>query len=79
MTYLTYVDPPKPTRPFRVGDAVDVVDRNGGAIGQQRVISVKGRAVTTDCGREWTKDGWWKGERDAWPFPSIRLATPSAE
>ncbi|AWJ93258.1 hypothetical protein Sp245p_25890 (plasmid) [Azospirillum baldaniorum] len=79
MTDLTYVLPEPPEYPFRVGDEVETVNRNGEAMGRQHITRIKGKIVTTDCGRRWTKDGWWHGETRAYPFPSIRHpATPSA-
>lgn len=74
MTDLTYKTPETPHRPFAVGDVVDVLDRNHAVISQQRVVLASGRIVGTECGRLWKQNGWWMGEDQAWPFPSIRHA-----
>lgn len=75
MADLTYHVPDPPARPFKKGDAVAIVDREGNDIGRQTVTAAGKRIVTTDCGRQWTQNCWrWDGERE-WPFPSIRHAT----
>lgn len=61
-----------PRRPFSRGDKVRVVCREGRTIGRVRVTKVTKKHVTTDCGRQWTLRGWYQGERQAWPFPTIR-------
>lgn len=72
MADLTYqvVDAPAP--PFRTGETVHVHDRTGLALGAVQIIKVTAKKIVTDCGREWTRDGWWIGESQAWPFPTIR-------
>lgn len=72
MAELTYEVYDGPSRPFRKGDTVTVTDRSGLALSEVCVVRVRGNVVKTDCGREWTKQGWYIGERQAWPFPTIR-------
>lgn len=72
-TRLTYVVPDDPPRPFQTGDVVEVMDRRGVVIGEQRVTKAADDLVTTDDKRNWTSDGWWLGENGAYPFPWIRL------
>lgn len=73
MTDLTYKTPVPLTKPFAVGDTVDVLDRDHAVLGQQRIVRVGKRVTVTDCARRWrTEDGWWIGSAQAYPFPSIR-------
>lgn len=69
---LTYEVPPPLTKPFAIGQTVQVTDRCGGAMGTVTVTRVTKQTVKTSCGREWTPNGWWRGEDRAYPFPSIR-------
>lgn len=69
---LTYKVPEPPGRPFRKGDIVETLDRNGGVMGTEVVVYAGPKIVRTKDGRRWNQDGWWVGEI-AWPFPSIRL------
>lgn len=73
---LTYVVPEPPARPFRRGDRVQTVDRDGSVMGEQLVTAVRNGSVRTDCGRSWSASGWWSDGTRAWPFPSIRLCSP---
>lgn len=74
MADLTYHVPDAPARPFKKGDVVVTVDREGKDMDRRIVTSAGKRIVKTDCGRQWTQDGWrWDGER-TWPFPTIRHA-----
>jgi hypothetical protein len=70
---LTYQVYDGPERPFKKGDAVTVTDREGMKLSQVKVVSVRGNRIKTNCGREWTKDGWRVGDGFVWPFPTIRL------
>lgn len=70
---LRYKPAVPPSRIFRVGDTVDVLDRDHDVIGATQVVSVTTRAVYTSCGRAWEFDGRWRSVGGAWPFPSIRL------
>jgi hypothetical protein len=70
---LTYQVYDGPALPFKKGDVVTVTDREGMKLSKVKVVSVRGDKVKTDCGREWTARGWYQGERNAWPFPTIRL------
>jgi hypothetical protein len=74
MSDLTYKPTPPPARPFRKGDRVESLDREGVAMGEHLVTSVRAGVVRTDCGRSWAVDGQWFDGSVAWPFPSIRLA-----
>lgn len=69
-TYKVF-DPPH--RPFRVGDEVIVLDREGMNLGRQKIVLASGRIAGTECGRIWRqKDGYWIGDENrAWPFPTI--------
>lgn len=79
MTDLTYKQPITPTRSFKVGDVVDVLDREHKVLSQRKVVMASGRIVKTDCGRIWKQSGWWIGDDDrSWPFPSIRLSASDA-
>lgn len=69
---LTYQVYNGPRRPFAKGDLVTVTDRSGMKLGKVKVVGVRGKVVKTDCGRTWTTQGWYRGERNAWPFPTIR-------
>jgi hypothetical protein len=70
---LTYIPPVKPKRPFVKGDVVLILSRDHQAIGEQ-IIARGGRYyVSTDCGREWSQKGWWRGDDRCYPFPSIVL------
>lgn len=69
---LTYQYYSGPRRPFKKGDPVTVTDREGRTLSHVTVKSVRGTTVVTDCGREWTTRGWYKGDDRAWPFPTIR-------
>ena len=71
---LTYKEFDPPSHPFKMGDVVVVVDREGVALSEQKIAKVLAKTVKTACGREWTKDrGWYVGDTRAWPFPTIRL------
>jgi hypothetical protein len=75
MTDLTYKVPVPPSRPFKPGDAVEVLDRDHKVIGRQKVVMASGRICKTECGRIWAQDGWRIDDDDIRrPFPSIRLA-----
>lgn len=74
MSDLTYQVPPELTRPFRTGEVVAVCNRNGETMSRltveragKKVIRLEG-----DARRFRASDGWWIGDTDAWPFPSIR-------
>jgi hypothetical protein len=73
MSDLKYIPANPPSRPFRIGDDVQVLDRRHKVLGTRRVTKSFGGGVMTDCGRRWTKSGKWIGEDGALPFPSIRL------
>jgi len=74
MADLIYHVPDPPKRPFKKGDAVIVVDSGGKSVGRQTIANTTAKTVTTDCGRQWTADGWrWDSER-RWPFPTIKHA-----
>lgn len=68
---MTYVQPTKPSRPFKRGDLVDAMDREGNRMSTVRVVRAGKRIVRTSCGRTWSQRGWWIGEQE-WPFPWIR-------
>ena len=53
MSELTY-EPAEALAPLKIGDTVDVIDRQGDVIGTQTVKRVGTCAVTTRCGRRWT-------------------------
>lgn len=72
MSDLTYVPAEAPARPFKVGDLVDVIDREGKVMSTREVTKKEDSDVLTDCGRWWTRSGWWIGDCRAWPFPTIR-------
>jgi hypothetical protein len=67
---LTYV-PTVNTRPFRVGETVLVLDREGKVISRQTVKRINKRTVETGCGRLWSLAGEYVGDNGVWPFPSI--------
>lgn len=74
---LTYKEPIAPERPFKLGDIVEVLDREHNVLSIASVIAAGPRRVKTTCGRSWTQAGWWAGD-GAYPFPSIRLLPESA-
>jgi hypothetical protein len=70
--HSTYKMPPPIMRPFQRGEMVNVRDSQLEVIGVQKVVRAGKRVVRTDCGRSWeATSGWWIGEFQAWPFPSI--------
>lgn len=69
---LTYVAPTKPSRPFKRGDIVDVMDRDGKRLSTYKITHASKRRVLTDCGRSWDQRGWWLGANGSYPFPWIR-------
>lgn len=69
---LTYSVPPKPSRPFAVGDLVDVMDREGLHLSTRRVVRAGKHTCKTNCGRTWMQTGWLKATNGVWPFPWIR-------
>lgn len=73
---LTYKEPVVPERPFKLGDIVEVLDREHNVLSFVGVVAAGPRRVKTTCGRSWTQGGWWAGDR-AYPFPSIRLLPES--
>lgn len=77
MSDLTYIPTDAPSRPFAVGDEVEVLDRRGIALSVQTVTKAGPRRIKTTCGRSWTPDGEWTDGRLSYPFPSIRLVAPS--
>jgi hypothetical protein len=68
---LTYV-PAENTRPFRRGESVLVLSRDGEPIGKQRITRVNRRTVKTDCGRTWSSEGEYYSDGVAYPFPTIK-------
>jgi hypothetical protein len=74
MSDLTYKEPLPPSRPFAVGDVVEVLDRQHNVLSKQMIVKANAAGVATECGRHWTKNGWFRGEIRIWPFPSIRHA-----
>ena len=79
---MEYVMPAGLPDDLKLHDIVEVIDREGDAIGEQKIIHLETgfsddkliEVVHTDCGRCWDgKTGWWLGENDAHPYPSIRL------
>ena len=68
---LTYIPPTKPSRPFKVGDIVDTMDREHNRMGTVKVVRAGPRIVKTSCGRTWSPRGWYVGHNE-WPFPWIR-------
>lgn len=72
---LTNLPSAPPPRAFTVGDLVEIVNRNGNPIGEQAIVSVSDRGVSTACGRQWTSAGEWSDGRRTFPFPTIRLKT----
>ena len=74
MSDLTYVEPTPPMRPFKKGDKVEVLDRDGSVLSRRTVIRAGKRVAVTECSRRWRQaDGWFIGSTAAHPFPSIRL------
>ena len=75
MADLTYKVPVPPSRQFRPGDTVEVLDREFNVIGRQQVVMASGRICKTECGRIWAQDGWRIDDDNIRrPFPSIRLS-----
>jgi len=72
MINLTYKEPVVPERPFKLGDIVEVLDRDHNVLSFSGVVAAGPRRVKTTCGRSWTQGGWWAGDQP-YPFPSIRL------
>lgn len=70
---LTYIPTEAPASPFKVGDKVEVLDRDHKIIGEQTIKTVLKTRVKTDCGRAWTKDGEWFDGQRGYSFPTIRL------
>ena len=70
---LTYVPCVPPARPFAVGDVVEIINRNGTVIGEERIVATGSRGVRTKGGRQWDLSGQWSDGSRSWPFPSIRL------
>lgn len=67
-------------RPFAVGDVVEVLDSRAFVCGRARIAKVRKTFVQTEDGREWTPDkGWWIGDTQAWPFPTIQHCPDDAE
>lgn len=73
---MKYKEPAAPARPFKLGDLVEVLDRDHNVLSIAGVTAAGPRRVKTTCGRSWTQAGWWVGEQ-AYPFPSIRLLLES--
>lgn len=71
MADFTYHVPDPPTRPFRRGQMVTVVDSQGLELSEVKVTR-GGKIVQTSCGRWWTPDGWRWSEGRRWPFPTIK-------
>lgn len=69
---LTYIPTEVPAAAFKVGDQVEVLDRNHKVIGEQTIKAVLKTRVKTNCGRAWTKEGEWFDGQCSYPFPSIR-------
>jgi hypothetical protein len=76
---LTYVIPTTPSRPFVVGDLVDVMSRDGKRASTVRVMRAGKRTIKTRCGRTWMQNGYWKGENGSWPFPWVRHSRRKTE
>lgn len=73
---LYYTHPEPPNKPFVTGQLVDVCDRDLKTMSQVKVKRAGPRVVTLVDGRQFqAKDGWWIGDEQAWPFPSIRHPT----
>lgn len=68
---IDYVPNPQ-SRPFVIGDAVEVVDSAGTVVGRETVTGATLRKVTTACGRTWLPSGEWLGGKKWRPFPTIR-------
>lgn len=73
---MTYKEPETPERPFKLGDIVEVLDRDHNVLSIAGVVAAGPRRVKTTCGRSWTQAGWWAGDQ-VYPFPSIRLLPES--
>jgi hypothetical protein len=75
MSELTYIPTEAPSRPFAIGDVVEVLTRDHRVVGEQTISIVGARRIKTSCGRSWTLGGEWTndGGRTGYPFPSIRL------
>lgn len=70
---LYYTPPEPPTTPFVTGQMVEVCDRDLKSMGQVKVKRAGPRVVTLVDGRQFrATDGWWIGDDQSWPFPSIR-------
>lgn len=73
MDTLTYKPAKRTKRPFKVGDTVEVIDRDHKVIGTQKIVSVGLQLAKTKCGRRWRiYDGARWADGKAWLFPSIR-------
>lgn len=75
---LTYVVPTAPSRPFAVGDLVDVMDREGKRMSTTRVMRAGPKIIKTRCKRTWSPRGWYVGHGE-WPFPWIRHSRRKVE
>lgn len=73
---MTYKEPVKPKRPFRRGDAVQVMNRDHTVCGGPYMVkSVTKKVATIEDGRKYQQaNGYWIGENGAWPFPWLRHA-----
>ena len=69
---LIYRVPAKPSRPFVVGDLVDVMDSEAQVLSTRRVVRAGKYTCKTNCGRTWMQTGWFKATNGVWPFPWIR-------
>lgn len=73
MNDLTYVEPPGLPGHLYQGMVVEVCDRTGAVLSEQKVTKITARTLTTECGRKWDRRGWWRGDEGrTWPFPFIR-------
>lgn len=71
---MEYKLPRKPSRPFKVGDSVQVMNGDHSICGgPYRVKKVTKFFATLPDGRKFKQvNGWWQGESRAWPFPWLR-------
>jgi hypothetical protein len=77
MADLVYVPHETPSRPFKKGDRVELIDSEGAALSVLTVRRAARKVVHVSDGRRFTPDGRWIGASGkAWPFPTIRLAQP---
>lgn len=75
---LTYKVPKPIKSPFVTGEVVDVCDRDLHTMSAVKIKRAGKRVIRLADGRTFrASDGWWIGDTQAWPFPSIRHAAPN--